>query len=78
MDSNSLEIFASVHTVIEIACRRCDRRGQYRGTTLLARYGGQARLPDVLAALSADCPNKGKWGACSPYYPQIKPTKREG
>lgn len=38
--------------MVRIACRRCDRRGQYRRTTLIALYGEEAALPDVLAQLA--------------------------
>ena len=54
-----------------VACRRCDWRGQYRRTALIARYGEEAPLPDVLAQLAHDCPMRSTIGneACGAYFP---------
>jgi len=41
--------------LIRVACRRCDRRGQNRQTTLVALYGVEAPPPDVLAAIRTSC-----------------------
>jgi len=35
------------------------RAGRYRLPALLERFGPAAGLPDVLAALAADCPRRG-------------------
>lgn len=45
-------------TWVELACRRCDRRGRYRRETLLARYGPDQGMPDLLSEISADCPHR--------------------
>jgi len=37
--------------VVRIDCPRCNRAGSYRGDGLLARFGADAALPDVLMAL---------------------------
>lgn len=53
---------------IIIDCKVCDRRGDYGRGSLLKRYGDIA-LPDLLALLASDCPNRdnvatlGKCGA---------------
>jgi hypothetical protein len=39
--------------VIRIECPRCDRAGSYRKEGLLARFGPEAALPDVLMALAS-------------------------
>jgi hypothetical protein len=59
--------------LIRLACRRCDRRGQYRRTTLIALYGEKVALPDVLAQLGLDCPKRGAIGdeACGAYFPDL-------
>ena len=59
--------------LIGLACRRCERRGQYRRSSLIARYGEKAALPDVLARLSDDCPMRSTIGsnACGAYFPDL-------
>jgi hypothetical protein len=37
--------------VVRIDCPRCERAGSYRLNGLLARFGADAALPDVLMAL---------------------------
>jgi hypothetical protein len=43
---------------INIACRKCDRRGRYRIATLIERFGGDKKLPDMIAEISGDCPRR--------------------
>ena len=40
---------------LSIVCEPCGRRGRYGVSGLLARYGGDVRMPDLLETL-ADCP----------------------
>lgn len=43
---------------IEIRCEECDRYGRYRKTNLLAKYGDDAAMPDILrATVKPVCPN---------------------
>lgn len=46
------------HPRIRIECGPCGRRGDYSVARLVARYGPDMRLPDLLAKLSADCPGR--------------------
>ncbi len=39
--------------VVRIDCPRCNRAGSYRRDGLVARFGADAALPDVLMALAA-------------------------
>ena len=39
--------------VVRIDCPRCDRAGSYRRDGLIARFGAEAALPDVLLALAS-------------------------
>ena len=48
--SRSLGEFPSA--VVHIECQRCGRDGSYRLDGLLARFGPDAALPDVLMALA--------------------------
>ena len=59
--------------MVRIACRKCDRRGQYRRSSLIALYGEKAALPDVLGQLAHDCPKRGGIGneACGAYFPDL-------
>ena len=62
--------------VVRIDCRHCDRSGRYGLALLVRRYGPAAGLPEVLAALSADCPRRQDWritGPCSAGFPDLVP-----
>jgi hypothetical protein len=60
--------------VVRIACDRCDRRGQYRRSTLATLFGKTATLPDVLNDL-ARCPRaKNASERCGAYYPDLAMT----
>ena len=39
--------------VVRIECQRCGRAGSYRREGLLARFGADIALPDLLVALSS-------------------------
>ena len=62
---------------IEFSCNRCPRRGRYRSTTLLARFGPDTEMHAVIDALKADCPRYGerRWTelcqACCPTLSEI-------
>ena len=45
--------------IVDVGCEACGRAGRYRLPALLERFGPAAGLPDVLAALAADCPHRG-------------------
>ena len=76
------------YVVVRIACRDCPRVGRYRLASLAEKFGAEARLVDVLAAISASCPrNKEKqWSRrCQAYLPDLvdpsppdMPTAAEG
>jgi hypothetical protein len=40
--------------VLEIYCRRCDRRGRYARARLAERFGPDPSLPDLLRQFSPD------------------------
>jgi hypothetical protein len=67
--------------VVRVACTRCDRAGRYRLAGMLDRFDPAAGGPDVLAALSADCPRRGinRYGdPCGVYYPDLLALARAG
>jgi hypothetical protein len=59
--------------VLEVYCRRCDRRGRYVKARLVERFGLNLSLPDLLRELSPDCPARGRPGieSCSAIYPTL-------
>ena len=64
--------------MVRIARRNCDRRGQYRRSSLIRRYGDKAALPDVLRQIAHDCAKRGGIGneACGAYFPDL--AERQG
>jgi hypothetical protein len=58
--------------MVRLACDHCPRRGQYRKETLLARFGGDVKMPD-LRHLIAKCPRRNAPGqACGVYYADLR------
>lgn len=55
---------------IEIACRKCERRGSYAP----ARFDPDLPLPDLLNQLSAGCSRTDFLDRCGAYYPQLVKT----
>ncbi len=58
--------------MVRLACTKCDRRAQYRKTTLIERYGADANMVDLRLILAASCPKiaAGKvMDLCGVYYP---------
>jgi hypothetical protein len=41
-----------------IVCALCQRRERFEVESLKLQYGGDVKMPDLLAALVADCPKK--------------------
>jgi hypothetical protein len=64
--------------MVRVACRKCDRCGQYRRSSLVALYGDKAPHPDVLRQLAHDCPKRGAIGneACGVYFPDLAGRRR--
>ena len=61
-------------TLLEIACRRCERRGRLRVAKLIEQYGADIRLPELRYILAADCPRvvaDKVYDRCGAHYPQL-------
>lgn len=59
---------------IEVACTRCDRRGQYQLARLVTRLGPDYAMTDLGSKLSATCPNRGStdWARrCDVFFPNL-------
>jgi hypothetical protein len=62
--------------VLRVACRKCDRSGQYRVAKLIERYGLDARLVDWKDEITADCPKRANDRAalldlCGAWFPDL-------
>lgn len=56
--SNTFNLGRYPRDYVRLACSRCSRKGQYRKETLIAEYGGDVRLPDLLVMI-AKCERRG-------------------
>lgn len=65
------EVAARV-TRIDIACSRCDRRGRYNLSGLVASLGDDFPMTDLHMHI-ADCPRRNgpAWERCDVYYPGL-------
>ena len=66
---------------LTIACDHCGRHGRHGKYRLIGKYG-DARLPDILAKLTANCPKRASFSAydrCKAAFdwPNGPPTARE-
>ena len=62
------------YIVVRFACRECPRAGRYRLAALAERFGADADLQDVLAAVSASCrarTERHRGMACAAYLPDL-------
>jgi len=48
--------------MVRLSCWKCDRSGQYRKATLIAKYGADFQLPDLLHVVGASCPEMDALG----------------
>jgi hypothetical protein len=61
------------HSMVRLACRKCDRRGQLSRDRLLAEHGPAIAMPDLLGKL-ADCPRRGMMhDPCGAHYADLVP-----
>ena len=62
--------------VLHVACRKCDRRGQYPVARLIERYGSDAKLVDWKDQITADCPKRANTRVlvtdqCGAHFPDL-------
>jgi hypothetical protein len=65
--------------ILTLVCEPCGRRGIYSVARLQAKHG-DARLTDLRAFLTADCPNRAKrsiHAQCAAKYDPPPETRRE-
>jgi hypothetical protein len=72
--SDSLTLRNSPGDYVELACRKCERRGRLGRARLVDQYGIDVPLPDLLAEL-AKCARRGNFhDACGAYYVALEPA----
>jgi hypothetical protein len=73
-DAITLGAGAAKFAMLEVACRRCERRGRLRIDRLIKQHGADIGLPALCDVLRGDCP-KAEGAAvgerCSIFYPQL-------
>ena len=60
--------------MLEVACRRCDRRGRLRLARLIAEHGVKMDLPTLRQKLAGDCPHARSvsiYDKCQVHFPQL-------
>jgi hypothetical protein len=62
--------------VLQVACFKCDRRGQYPVARLIERYGAEAKLVDWKDQITAACPRRTKASVavldqCGAHFPEL-------
>ena len=62
MSSGALTLTEYPSTTVNLSCDKCGRVGQYRKSTLIDKYGGVVRLPNLLKLIAADCGRVGAPG----------------
>lgn len=53
--------------IVQLACTKCSRKGQYRKTVLIERYGVDIGLPALLFSI-ANCDAAKMYQGCGAYY----------
>jgi hypothetical protein len=79
MPHDGAVIFADLEDkldVLQVACRKCDRRGQYHVAKLIERYGREAKLVDWKRTITADCPQRANarmvvLDQCGAFFPDL-------
>ncbi len=71
--SLSLAQIADRQSMLEVRCTKCDRRGRYRISTLIERYGADFAGPDLREKLSADCKKHevAEYERCDLHFPDM-------
>jgi hypothetical protein len=73
-DAITLAAAAAHFTMLEIACRRCERRGRLSVRRLIEQHGAEMGLPELGDVLRGDCPKAEAIPTserCSLFFPQL-------
>jgi hypothetical protein len=61
-------------SVLNVACRHCDRRGRFNIARLIEAHGPDARMPDLKDVLAGNCPKLHSQVAsdrCGVHFPDL-------
>ena len=59
MSGGALQLREYPAETVRLSCQKCGRAGQYKKRNLIARYGGDIRLPDLRETIS-QCERHGQ------------------
>lgn len=73
MNRGALTLATYPFDEVRIRCDACGREGRYRRSRLIARFGADTSMPDVLGRITADCPRKRAFSpaSCQAIYPDL-------
>jgi hypothetical protein len=76
MNRGALTLATYPFDEVRICCKPCGREGRYRRGRLIARFGADMSMPEVLDTITADCPRKRPFAAerCRAIYPDLAGT----
>jgi hypothetical protein len=60
--------------IVALACNKCERRGRYRKSSLVAIHGPKIALSDLRSRFAADCPKMRSPCVnddCGVHYPDL-------
>ena len=72
------QVCASGVVMLEVACRRCPRKGRYRVTRLIDRHGAGIGLPHLKQIIASDCPKRVStsiYNRCGAYFPDVPASR---
>ncbi len=72
---------AAQASMIEVACRKCERFGRLSTAKLLRQHGADTKMPDLLPEIARDCPRVNAhsiYDQCGAYYagPHTRPVRQ--
>lgn len=65
MNRGALTLATYPFDQVRIRCEPCGRDGRYRRSSLIARFGADTSMPDVLGRITADCPRNRPFSPAS-------------
>lgn len=61
-------------TMLDVACRRCERKGRYNIARLIEKHGADMQMPEFRHVIAADCQRINStniYDLCGVHYPQL-------
>lgn len=73
--NSTLTLAAYPADVVRLACRKCDRTGQYRKAALMKRYGANMKLPDLRIEIARCQKTDSMSDGCGVYFVELVPVR---